>query len=230
MTNISRANGNGQRPPVWRWPLKDTRHNLTCRSVPVDRAHAATVDRLKKHIVTSFARQGYEGFSREIDAYHDPFSTYFYVENHRGELLAVLRLTGKTDYNLLSLEQGIFQDGGSYRLAEAFKIADVNSFVFSSSRALPLIFPAVAGFAIGQGMEKGFCLLDVGSARFRRIYLRAGYRYSTRYAEPIYFPTFGKTVHGTFRPTFWAVMEIDHESILRQSRNAQNYQRLSPNL
>lgn len=230
MTNISRPNGNGQRPPVWRWPLRDPQHDLTCRSVPVDRAHTATVERLKNHIVTSFARQGYEGFSREIDAYYDPFSTYFYVENQRGELLAALRLTGKTDYNLLSLEQGIFRDGGSYRLAEAFKIGDVNSFVFSSSRSLPLIFSAVASFAIGQGMEKGFCLLDVGSARFKRIYLRTGYRHSTRYAEPIYFPTFGRTVHGTFRPTFWSVMEIDRESILNQSRNALNYQRLSPNL
>jgi hypothetical protein len=204
--------------------LKDAEHNLTCRQVPVDQAHAALVNRLKEYIISGFAKGGYEGFSPEIDAYYDPFSTYFYVEDQSGKLLATVRITQKTKDNILPFEQGLLRDGSSYRLDEPVKTADANSFLFSSPRALPLLFAAIARFAVKRGVEKGFCLIDISLDRFKKIYLAGGYKLSAKYAEPIYFPTFGKTVDGEFRPTYWSVLELDHAAILQHSLEAEHYQ------
>ena len=197
--------------------------NLTCREVPVDKQHAATVSRLKEYIIKSFAQQGYEGFSPEIDAYYDPFSTYFLVEDQRGRVLATLRITVKTPENKLPLEHGFKRGGGSYCLDELGLVADANSFVFRSPKALPLLFAAIARFADLRGIAKGFLLLDNDSARFKQIYLTGGFKPSKKYVEPICFPTFGKTVAGEFRPTYWSILELDRETILRHSREARNY-------
>jgi hypothetical protein len=203
--------------------LKDNEHNLTCRQAPIDSDHAALIIRLKQFVINGFTKQGYEGFSPEIDSYFDPYSNYFYVENQAGKLLAVLRITEKTDRNELPLEQGLKNDGSRYRLDEQVKIADANSFVFHSPRALPVLFAAIAKFAVSRGIDKGFLLLDDGSARFKQIYLGGGFAQSKKYTAPIYFPTFGRTVGGRFQPTYWSILELDQASIQRHSLAAQNY-------
>ena len=107
------------------------------------------------------------------------------------------------------------RDGGSYRLETEDKVADANSFVFTNPAALPLLFAAIARFAVRRGIATGLLLADNDSARFKKIYLGGGYKYSEKYAEPIYFPTFGKTVEGRFQPTYWSIMEIDRAAILK---------------
>lgn len=203
--------------------LKDKKHNLTCREIPVDREHAAIVARLKEYVINGFTKQGYEGFSPEIDSYYDPFSTYFLVENQSGKLLAALRITEKTKANALPIEHGLLRDGSSYKLDEKATVADANSFVFTGTKALPLLFAAIAGFAVKRGIEKGILLADNNSARFKHIYLSGGFKNSDKYPEPIYFPTFGKTIEGKFQPTYWSIMELDRAAIIRHSQAAQNY-------
>ncbi len=203
--------------------LKDGARGLTGREVPVGREHAALIGRLKEYIMDGFVRQGYEGFSPEIDAYYDPFSTYFCVTGAHDELLAALRITEKTEKNALPLEHGLLRDKSSYRLDEAEPVADANSFVVTGPQALPLLFALIARFADRQGIAKGLCLADDDSARFRKIYLSGGFRPSEKYGEPVYFPTFGRTVDGQFRPTWWSVLELDRAAILRHSRAAGDY-------
>ena len=76
--------------------LQDSKHGLTCREVPVDRKNAALVARLKAYVINGFTKQGYEGFSPEIDAYYDPFSTYFLVDRDAARGILVTRCRWNT--------------------------------------------------------------------------------------------------------------------------------------
>lgn len=135
----------------------------------------------------------------------------------------MLAFREKTKANALPIEHGLLRDGSSYKLDEKAKVADANSFVFTSTKALPLLFAAIAEFAVKRGIEKGLLLADNDSTRFKHIYLLGGFKNSAKYAEPIYFPTFGKTVEGKFQPTYWSIMELDRAAIIRHSQAAQNY-------
>lgn len=206
---------------------KNPQNGQICYQLPIDEEHGEKVRLIKDHIVASFSRQGYEGYSLEIDKYYDPFSIYFYVEDTTGGLVATLRITKKTKDNALPFEAGLKNDGTKYALEEKIKVGDVNSFTFNSYQALPLLFATASRYAHEDGIRKGFCLLDDSAARIKKIYLSAGFDYSTKYNEKIFFPTFGKTENGVFKPTYWSIMEISHENICGHSKNADKYLRVA---
>ncbi len=207
--------------------LRDQTNGLTCYQTPVCRLDAAMAGRIKDYVMAGAARQHYEGFSLEIDNVFDPFSDYIYVEGIGNRLIAALRLTRKTTGSRLPLELGLRDDGRRYRLAEKGGVADVNSFVFSTARALPLLFSATARYASACGIAKAFCLVDEASQRMEQIYSAAGFEPSQSYPEKIYFPTFGRSEGGAFKPTYWSIMEIGPDRILEHSRAADKYQKVS---
>ncbi len=220
MNGLNGTGKTGPRPLTWTPSIKGA-HHLSCGQVVPAKADSVRLGELKDSIMRGFARQGYTGFSLAIDNYFDPFSVYFTVQDDNGNLKAVARLTEKTAHNQLSLEQGFRRDGGGlYLLDETVRVGDVNSFVFTDQAALPPLFTALAKYALDHGIQKGFCLLDKDSRRFRRIYQGAGFHLSAKYPSPIYFPDFGRTVHRVFKPADWLIMEIDHSQIVSHSRLA----------
>jgi hypothetical protein len=206
---------------------KDTENRFICRQIPINEENKEITSRIKSYIKEGFEKAGYEGYSYEFDSYFDPYSNYFYVEDKTGRILATARITDKTKDNLIPFEMGLKDDGTKYKLDEEVHVGDINSFVFSSFRALPLLYAVTGKFAHLMGMKKGFCLLDESSVRIKKIYLGAGFKYSEKYKDKIYFPTFGKTEKGIFKPTYWSIMEIDYDTILQHSRSADNYLKIS---
>ena len=200
--------------------LKDAETGYVCRQIPVLPENRDIIGRIKSFVKEAFEKAEYAGYSVEYDAQFDTHSDYFYVCDAYGKILATSRVTDKTGENPIPFEKALREGGESYRVEEEGHIGDINSFVFSSFKALPILYAAVARFAELQGIQKGFCLLDETQERIRKIYLGGGFKYSNKYSDKVYFPDFGKIVKGILQPTLWSIMEIDRETIAGYSKTA----------
>ena len=114
-------------------------------------------------------------------------------------------------------------DGANYKFKNKELIAEMNSFVFSSYRALPLLFATLGKFSYQNNITKGYCLMDIESQRFSEIYQFSGWQKSKRYNAPVFFPTFGKVKEGKFVPTLWNIMEISKEKTYKYNLVFNNY-------
>jgi hypothetical protein len=191
--------------------------------VPIVPWNREVVARIKSFVKEAFEKAGYSGYSIEYDNQFDAHSEYFYVSAPDGKILATSRITDKTGRDPVPFEKALKGDGTSYKVEERGHVGDINSFVFSNFRALPILYAAVARYAELKGMGKGFCLLDEASERIKNIYLGGGFKYSAKYNEKVYFPGFGRVENGALTPTRWSIMEIDRETIMKDSKEADKY-------
>ncbi len=203
--------------------LEDRKNGYVCRQVPVIPENRDVAGKIKTFVKEAFEKAGYSGYSIGYDDQFDSHSDYFYVSDANGKILATSRVTDKTGTDPIPFEKALKEGGGRYKVEEVGHVGDINSFVFASFKALPILYAAVARFAEVKGIQKGFCLLDEAQDRIKKIYLGGGFKYSKKYSEKVYFPDFGVLVNGILKPTLWSIMEIDRETISRYSKTADAY-------
>lgn len=216
-------------PPI-RTPftLADRKRGYTCYQLPIVPENREKVEQARALVATALQKYGYEGWSNDIDRFYDAHAFYFVAEDSNGRIVATSRLVNRVGGNTIPLEDGVRPDGSHYSLdADLDKggIADVNSFYFASghARALMPLFAVMARYGTLAGVRRSYCMLDIRNEKIRQIYLRAGYRFSKRFADPIYYPTFGGTDEGGFHPTKWTIMEMGKLRILVHAVNSFRY-------
>jgi len=66
-------------------------------------------------------------------------------------------------------------------------------------------------------------MLDEENEVTKRMYLKVGFKFSSRYKDKIYFPTFGRLSEREFQPTFWTIMEMRRFWIFFHGLRANKY-------
>jgi len=200
---------------------KTTMHKVSL--IPINHRHRLELEEIKKYIYDGFTKFGYKGFSIDIDNSYDPLSIYFCIRDKNSKIVAATRITIKLNGKKIACEYGIRNNGKCYTFKTSERIAEMNSFVFSSYRALPLLFATLGKFSYQNNITRGYCLMDVESQRFQEIYKFSGWKESEQYNDTVLFPTFGKITEEQFIPTQWRIMEIDKEKIYKYSLIFNNY-------
>jgi hypothetical protein len=206
--------------------LVDKKHSYTCYQVAITPENQGKTEKARQLVAEALTRYGYEGWSDEIDHSYDRTSFYFIVEDKAGEIVATTRLINRVPGMVVPLEVGDRPDGAHYSLEhETKKIADINSFFYKrgEARALIPLFSALARYGALTGVDRAYCMLDINNEKIKQMYLRAGFRFSPRYTEPISFPTFGKTTPDGFVPTPWTIMAMGRPAILKMALNSLRY-------
>lgn len=211
--------------------LEDRKHSFFCRQIPITPENMDVVEAARRIVAGSLSKYGYEGWSNEIDRKNDRHASYFIVYDRKKNIVATSRMIHRREDNTLPLEQGIRPDGTHYSLEGIPEIMiDVNSFYFKRETvnipALFLLYATMARYATLSGVNRAFCMLDPNNSFIKKLYLKAGFRFSERFTEPIYFPTFGRTVDGKFEPTYWRIMEMGPYRIMFYASLAFKYHQL----
>lgn len=215
-------------PPNWLpITLLDQENGYTCHQLPISEANREKVENARRLVARSLSTYGYEGWSDEIDRQNDLHAFYFIVEDSKGEIVAASRIIHRCPDNTIPLEQGLKKDGSQYSLeGDKRNIIDVNSFYNKKghTKALFVLFAALGRYAWLTGSQKAFCLLDENNKYITKLYQKAEFKFSKRFSQKIYYPTFGRrTTEGEFQPTFWTIMEMNQFGILIHSWKANKF-------
>ncbi|MBF0198599.1 MAG: hypothetical protein HQL32_12855 [Planctomycetes bacterium] len=176
---------------------------------------------IRNKVINALNLFGYLGFSVDIDKSFDDSSIIVYIENQSKKILASARVTFRAN-NKLPFEKGNTTSLTHYDL-KGTKYADINSFVFSSFKALPMLFSALGRLCEQNETKKCFCLCDEENKRIKSLYLKAGFQFSVKYSDPIFFPTFGRKINGKLIPTNWKIMEMPKKLIEEYSLEFSKY-------
>jgi hypothetical protein len=210
--------------------LYDRRHGLTCCHVPVNNRTGELVESVRDMFITSMSNFGYVGFSREIDNIFHQRSTYVYI-TESDKVVMTCRVTARPPGEIVPLEMGVREDGGSYRLTSEEPVVDINTYTYVRGyyeNALPLLTAGLGYYSKACGARRAYCLYDVANAKIKRTYFSIGFVLSQRFPEPIHFPTFCRQMDGRLEPVRWHVMEWDYETINRHAQTAvEDYQLVS---
>lgn len=215
--------------------LYDGKHGLNCSQLPIDGNNREKIESAREKVASAMTNFGYRGFSKEIDRGYDPNSSYFIVENKKAEILAAARMSYKTDERNIPLEDGIREDGSNYVLeGEEWLSGEINSFFYQRregreicNASLALLFATLGRYAWRMGFNHVYCLTDSNNKKTSSLYLHAGFKYSPRFEQTIYFPTFGRAGDDNeLKPTKWAVMEMSRAYIVFHALKGINYRSL----
>ena len=215
-------------PPIYA-PIKlvDKKNGYTCYQLTINEVNRDKVEQARALVAKSEVNFGYEGWSDEIDRGYDYHAFYFIVEDREGQIVATSRLVRRIAGGRAPLEDGLKADGTQYSLeGDKLSIIDINSFYNKKGqvKALFPLFAAMGRYAWLTGAQKAFCMLDEKNKYIVNLYTRAKFRFSDRFSEKIYYPTFGKEEDGKFQPTFWKIMEMNQLYILLHSLRASKFQ------
>lgn len=214
--------------------MYDRKNGLTCCHVPVNSNTEDLVESVREMFIASMNIFGYVGFSREIDDVFHRRSTYVYVTESE-KIVMTCRVTARPPGEIVPLEMGVREDGGSYQLTGDEQVVDINTYTYVRGyyeNAMPLLAAGLGYYSKARGARRAYCLYDVANAKIRRAYFSIGFVLSKRFPEPIHFPTFCRQLDGRLEPVRWRVMEWDYKTIDRHAQTAvEDYQlaHVSPN-
>ena len=194
------------------------KNGYVCFQLPIDKANKKKAELTRALVAGTLKKYGYKGWSNKIDRGNDANAFYFVVENKEGEIVAATRMIRRIPGSRLPLEQGVKADGSSYSVEGLNeRIADINSFYHKKGhgRALILLYAAMARYCVYTGVSKAFCMLDIENQKIKKLYFQAGFKYSERFDEKIYFPTFGRVGKKGLEPTGWTILEMNQTNILK---------------
>jgi len=180
--------------------------------------------------ITSMSNFGYVGFSREIDNVFHQRSTYSYIAES-ARVVMTCRVTARPPGQIIPLEMGVRENGDSYHLTDEERVVDINTYTYVRGYyelAMPLLAAGIGHYAKANGAQRAYCLYDVANEKIKRAYFSIGFALSSRFPEPIHFPTFCRQVNNHLEPVRWRVMELDYEAINGHAHDAMNsYQLVS---
>jgi hypothetical protein len=200
----------------------DPSNGLTCHFVSVSSATQPLVDQLREMYVARADEFGYVGFSYEVDDIFHLRSTYIYVTNGE-KVVMVCRATPRPPGTFLPFEMGIREDGGSYKLGENEKAADLASYTHVKGyyqKAFPLLAAGMGRYLKAYGAPTAYSLYDLSHKKVEQIHLLNGWVPSSRFPEPVYFPTFCRHTDAGSKPVLWKITEWDSERITYLDRTA----------
>jgi hypothetical protein len=213
--------------------LKDTKHGYSCRQITAIPEELAKYERARELVAQAQIKYGYVGWSNEIDRTYDHHASFFIVEDHDGEIVATSRLVHRGE-SLVAPEKGFKKDGTHHSFAdEAVPIVDINSFYFKKGHrdCLMLLFSAIARYGAMAGIKRAFCMLDKENQFIEKLYLAAGFRFSSKFSEPISFPTYHKKIDrnggedaSNLQPACWTIMAMEKATILKLAFLSLKYQ------
>jgi hypothetical protein len=180
------------------------------------------VEPVRDMFIASMDNFGYVGFSREIDNVFHVRSTYLYITESTNVIMTC-RVTPRPLGTIVPFEMGVREDGRSYRLDEEESVVDINTYTYIRGYfelAMPLLAAGLGYYSKMCKARSAYCLYDVANEKIKRTYLSIGFVLSSKFPEPIHFPSFCKQIEGRLEPVRWRVMEWDYETIERQARSA----------
>lgn len=202
--------------------LYDRANGLTCHQVPVNATTDALVESVRDFYIASIKEFGYVGYSRKIDDVFHKRSTYVYITESE-KVVMLCRVTSPCPGEIVPLEMGIREDGGSYRLAEEEQVVDMNTYTYVRGyyeHAMPLLAAGLGHYAKAVGARSAYCLYDVTNEKIKRAYASVGFVLSERFPEPIHFPTYSRLINNRQEPVRWRVMEWDYKTIEAHAHDA----------
>jgi hypothetical protein len=202
--------------------LYDPATRLTCHQVPVDGTTDDLVEPVRCMFIAGMNNFGYVGFSREIDDVFHRRSTYVYVMES-AKIVMTCRVTARPSGEIVPFEMGVRDDGGSYCLGGEEPVVDINTYTYIRGyyeQAMPLLAAGLGHYSKACNARTAYCLYDVANEKIKRAYQSVGFVLSSRFPEPIHFPTFCRRIEGRLEPVRWRVMEWDHETIKSQAHAA----------
>lgn len=208
--------------------LTDSKNGYCCQQLIVGPENRTEVEKIRVLVAEALYGRGYDGFSNEIDRSYDPNSCYLVVRDSRQEVVAVARMTFRTRELKLPTENGEKDSGIKYDFSGLTnQISEINSFFYRAGEKramLPILFAALGSLAWRMGVTKVICLVDSNNPKLQKLYQLAGFRFSEKLSEEVYFPTFGKTKEGAgIIPTRWKIMEMGPQLIFWHALQALKY-------
>lgn len=188
--------------------------------------HPNQVKILREHIKKIYTENGYIGFNDYVDEYHDPYSYFFYVKDKNNTILSTMRLVEKTENNLLPIEMGIISEEQNRRYAinEFKNTIDVNSFTVTNVRSTNILFAGAGLFSIQKNFKTAYFLHDEDSPSIKRLYEKAGGKYTKELNSTIFFPGYTKVKNGIPKPAKWKIMKLNKEGIENLSKKSLAYE------
>ncbi|HEX2643941.1 MAG TPA: hypothetical protein VHU81_13190 [Thermoanaerobaculia bacterium] len=196
--------------------LLDPETGYLCHQTPVRAGADELVEPVRQMFVDSMESFGYVGFSHAIDETFHRRSTYNYVTAPDGRVVMTCRITPREPGTIVPFEMGLREDGSSYRLDGDSRVVDINTYTYVPGHyeiAMPLLVAGLGQFAKEWGAAEAYCLYDMANDRIKRAYLSVRFVLSSRFPEPVHFPTFGRRVDCHLEPTRWRVMEWSADTI-----------------
>jgi hypothetical protein len=207
--------------------LYDRINGLTYHQVPVNDTTKDLVESNREMFITSMNNFGYVGFSHEIDNIFHQRSTYAYIAES-AKVVMTCRVTSRPPGEIIPLEMGLRENGGSYHLTDEERVVDINTYTYVRGHyelAMPLLAAGLGHYSKAKGAQRAYCLYDVANEKIKRAYFSIGFVLSNRFPEPIHFPTFCRQVNNHLEPVRWRVMEWDYKTIQEHAHTAvENYQ------
>ncbi|AGS80681.1 hypothetical protein LEP1GSC050_0041 [Leptospira phage vB_LbrZ_5399-LE1] len=124
----------------------------------------------------------------------DPWSTWIYLTNTRGEIFSVQRIVEKSPENQITIEQAFISGENTekhYTVVER-NVADWNSVAFEHSklglRAALLNAGYIARHCLESKYDLVFGFSNEKKQGIERLYLAHGAEFSKKYPKPVYFP------------------------------------------
>lgn len=201
----------------------DQAHRLTCHQMAVNETTGELAESIRDMFIASMSNFGYVGFSRTIDDLFQMRSTYIYItESER--VVMTCRVTPRPLGTILPFEMGKREDGASYHLDEDESVVDLNTYTYVRGyydEAMPLLAAGMGHYVKVSNAKRGYCLYDVNNERIKRAYLSVGFNLSSKYPEPIHFPSFCRQIDGQLEPVRWRIMEWTYETVEAHASRAQ---------
>ena len=208
--------------------LYDSATGLTCHQVPVDGTTDDLVEPVRDMFIASMNNFGYVGFSYKIDNVFHKRSTYLYI-TQSNRVVMTCRVTARPSGTIVPFEMGVLEGGDSYRLDEKEQVVDVNTYTYIRGhyeQAMPLLTAGLGHYSKSCNARRAYCLYDIANEKIKRAYLSIGFVLSSRFPEPIYFPTFCRQKGEHLEPVRWRIMEWDYETIKRHAGVAEERYKL----
>lgn len=202
--------------------ILDHSSGLTCHFASVSSATRPLVEQLREMYVARAKEFGYVGFSYEIDDIFHRRSTYIYI-TEADKVVMVCRATPRPPGMFLPFEMGLREDGGSYKLGENEKAADLASYTHVKGyyqKAFPLLAAGMGRYLKAYGAPTAYSLYDIAHEKVEQVHFLNGWVPSSRFPEPVYFPTFCQHTGAGLKPVLWRVTEWDWERIAYLDRSA----------
>ena len=210
--------------------LHDPVKGLTYYEVPAEYTDGSLPEKIRGMFIDRMERYGYVGFSYIIDNKFHNRSTYVLVGDDEGDIVMTSRITYRPPGSVIPFEDAERRNGGSYSLEESTKVVDINTYTYAKNRykdAMPLLSAGLGRHANAQSAQCAFCLYDEQNNNIRDAYESIGFVLSSRFPEPIQFPTIRYRNPRSRdkcdpEPVFWRIMEWDAATILSHANRAEN--------
>lgn len=195
--------------------IYDHAKGLACHFIPVSSATEAFVEQFRKMYIARASEIGYVGFSYEIDDIFHLRSTYICITEAEKAVM-VCRVTPRPPGTILPFEMGVREDGGSYKLADNEKAADLAAYTHIKGHyqnAFPLLAAGMGRFLKAYDIPIAYSLYDIAHKKVEQVHLSNGWVPSSKFPAPVHFPTFCRQTDSGLEPVFWKITEWDYQRI-----------------